>query len=60
MKSKDAMVALNLGAGLKLLRKLQVGINYQIPMGNSFKLKNLDDETIGETKTWQVSLAYIF
>ena len=60
LKSKDAMVALNLGAGLKLLRKLQVGINYQIPMGNSFKLKNLDDETIGETKTWQVSLAYIF
>lgn len=60
LKAKKTQVALNLGAGVKLLRKLQVGINYQIPMGNSFKLKNLDGKTIGETKTWQVSLAYIF
>ena len=60
LKAKKTQVALNLGAGVKLLRKLQVGINYQIPMGDSFKLKNLDDKTIGETKTWQVSLAYIF
>lgn len=54
--SKKTQVALNLGAGLKLLRKLQVGVTYQVPMGNSFDLKNVDIKN----KTWQVSLAYIF
>lgn len=54
--SKKTQVALNLGAGLKLLRKLQVGVTYQVPMGNSFDLKNVDVKN----KTWQVSLAYIF
>ena len=54
--SKKTQVALNLGAGLKLLRKLQVGVTYQVPMGNSFDLKTVDVKN----KTWQVSLAYIF
>lgn len=54
--SKKTQVALNLGVGLKLLRKLQVGVTYQVPMGNSFDLKNVDVKN----KTWQVSLAYIF
>ena len=55
-EAKKAQVALNLGAGVKLLRKLQVGVNYQIPMGNSFELGNVDIKN----KTWQVSLAYMF
>ena len=59
VEAKKTQVALNLGAGVKLLKKLQVGITYQIPMGDSFELKNLG-EGIGKTKTWQVSAAYIF
>ena len=59
LEAKKTQVALNLGAGVKLLKKLQVGINYQIPMGDSFELENLS-EGIGKTKTWQVSAAYIF
>ena len=59
LESKKTQVSLNLGAGLKLLKKLQVGVVYQIPMGDSFDLKALGQK-IGETKTWQVSLAYIF
>jgi hypothetical protein len=55
-EAKKAQVALNLGAGVKLLRKLQVGVNYQIPMGNSFELRNVDVKN----KTWQASLAYMF
>lgn len=55
-EAKKAQVALNLGAGVKLLRKLQVGLNYQIPMGNSFEIENVDIKN----KTWQVSLAYMF
>lgn len=59
IEAKKTQVALNLGAGLKLLRKLQVGITYQIPMGDSFELKNLS-QGVGKNKTWQVSAAYIF
>ena len=64
LDSKNTQVAVNLGAGLKLLRKLQVGINYQIPLGDSYYYndKVVDGLEMGgiKTKTWQVSLAYIF
>lgn len=56
---KSAQVGLNLGAGVKLVKHLQVGVNYQIPLGNSFDLKEVKDAGI-KTKTWQVSAAYIF
>lgn len=59
IESQKTQVALNLGAGLKLLKKMQIGITYQIPMGNSFEFKNLSD-SFGKNKTWQVSAAYIF
>lgn len=59
LKAKKSMVSLNLGAGVKLLKKLQAGVVYQIPLGDSFDMKYLG-ETVGKTKTWQVSLAYIF
>lgn len=64
--TKTTQVGLNLGLGVKLIRHLQVGVNYQIPMGDSFSLKNAGDmigdeiKGNGKTKTWQVSVAYIF
>ena len=64
LKTKKSQVAVNLGAGLKLLRKLQVGVNYQIPLSDSYHYSNKVVDGITEsgvkTKTWQVSLAYIF
>lgn len=61
---KKAQVALNLGLGLKLVKHLQVGVNYQIPMGDSFSLKNAVNTATNsgsaKTKTWQISAAYIF
>ena len=62
LKKKDAVdrktqVGLNLGAGVKLIQHLQIGVNYQIPLGDSFKVGN----AIGaKNKTWQVSAAYLF
>ena len=67
---EDAQVSINLGAGLKLLKKLQVGLTYQIPLNKSYDKY----EEIGimpgyeyeggdirvKNKTWQVSLANIF
>lgn len=60
--TKRTQVALNVGAGLKLIKHLQLGFTYQIPMGDSFSVGKgasaLFDS--GKTKTWQVSLAYLF
>ena len=60
VKVNKTQVAINLGAGVKLLRKLQVGLNYQIPMGDSFEWKDVSSIGTAKNKTWQVSLAYIF
>ena len=67
MKMKEAQVSINLGAGLKLLKKLQVGLTYQIPIQDSHYLTNISlapdakaSDVGAAQKTWQVSLAYIF
>ena len=64
LETKKSQVAVNLGAGLKLLRKLQVGVNYQIPLSDSYHYSNKVVDGITESgvknKTWQASLAYIF
>ena len=62
-EAKKTQVAVNLGAGVKLLKKLQIGITYQIPMGDSFEWKDVTDTALNygaKTKTWQVAAAYIF
>lgn len=61
--SKKAQVGLNLGAGVKLLRHLQAGVNYQFGLGDSFNLKNIangNNEAGAKYNTWQVSVAYMF
>lgn len=66
VKTNKTQVGLNLGVGVKLIKHLQVGVNYQIPLGDSFSLKNATDAIVdeiggnGKTKTWQISAAYIF
>ena len=63
-KEKKAQVGLNLGGGVKLMQHLQLGLNYMIPLGDSFSFKKASD-AVGEDesfkyKNWQLSLAYIF
>lgn len=60
LEKKKAQVGINVGAGLKLLRHLQVGFNYNIPFGDSFTWKNAGHAIGAKNKTWQVSAAYIF
>lgn len=65
LKEKDGVdrktqCGLNLGAGLKLLKHLQVGVNYQIPLGDSFEVADAVKAVGAKNKTWQVSAAYIF
>lgn len=51
---KSAQVGINVGAGVKLFKHLQVGANYNIPLGDS------GDYSYGAIKMWQISAAYIF
>ena len=60
VEAKKTQVALNLGAGVKLLRKLQVGINYQFPMGDNFEWKDAGKAITAKNKSLQASVAYIF
>lgn len=58
-ESKKKLVSLNVGVGVKLFSHLQIGANYNIPLGDSFKLKNVGDVD-SKYRTWQISLAYMF
>ena len=63
-ESNKSFVSVNVGAGLKLLRHLQVGVNYNI--GASKLGDMIVDTSDGRLQssirknTWQVSLAYMF
>ncbi|MDR0659024.1 MAG: porin family protein [Mediterranea sp.] len=66
---ENAEIALNLGAGVKLLKHLQVGVNYNMPFTDSTKIKEGDYTGVAwnalkgksfKTKVWQVSVAYMF
>ena len=46
LESKKAQVGINVGAGVKLVRHLQIGFNYTIPCGDSFTWKSAS-EAIG-------------
>ena len=56
--TKRTQVAINVGGGIKLLRHLQLGITYQIPLGHA--LERELEVASAKTKNWQVSLAYMF
>lgn len=55
VEKEDCQVGLNLGAGVKLLKHFQVGVNYQWGLNSTFEY-NGDYKT----NTWQVALAYFF
>lgn len=43
LEKKKAMVGINIGAGVKLIKHLQIGVNYNIPLGDSYKLKEVGE-----------------
>lgn len=56
MDKKACQLGLNLGAGLKIIKHIQVGVNYQWGLTSTYEGSNANPKT----NTWQVSLAYIF
>lgn len=59
---KNAQLGLNFGAGAKLLKHYQIGVNYNLPISKSaeFKFNDIVDKDSYKTKTWQISLGYFF
>lgn len=58
---KKAEVGFNLGGGVKLLNHLQVGVNYNMPFSDTAKFFRGEEESGSyKTKTWQISVAYMF
>lgn len=57
---RKAQVGINLGAGVKLVKHLQLGFNYNIPLSNTAKLEVGGVSESYKTKTWQISAAYVF
>jgi opacity protein-like surface antigen len=62
LKHKKAQLGINVGAGLKLLNHLQVGVNYNMPLTDTAKFTTIDGIKLDDykTKTWQLSVAYLF
>lgn len=61
LEKKKAMVGINVGAGVKLVKHLQIGVNYNIPLSDSYKWEKVGESVIGgKNKTWQISAAYLF
>lgn len=61
---KKSNFSINVGVGAKLINHLQIGINYNIPLGKTAEYDGIVN-TVGsafsaKTKTWQVSAAYLF
>lgn len=61
----NSILSLNIGGGVKLLGKLQVGYNYNISLGNTGEMKSAEDllgkvESDFKYSTHQISVAYLF
>lgn len=61
----NSVLSLNVGGGVKLLGKLQVGYNYNISLGNTGEMKSAEDllgkvESDFKYSTHQISVAYLF
>lgn len=61
INKKSSQVGVNLGAGVKLFKHLQAGFNYNIPLSKTAKFTYDEiEEASYKTKTWQISVAYLF
>lgn len=68
-KMKDSNLSLNLGAGVRLIKHLEIGFNYNIALGKTGEFEalkaagDLAGDVIkgnGKGNAWQISAAYYF
>jgi len=61
--TKDFGAGLNFGVGVELISKLQIGLNYRLPLTDdysSMKLLNTIMDIKGKTTIWSITAAYFF
>lgn len=63
-KLKDSNLSLNLGAGVRLVKHVEIGFNYNIALGKTGEFEVMDGLTNvvgnGKANAWQISAAYYF
>ena len=66
-KLKDSNLSINLGAGVRLVKHLEIGFNYNIALGKTGEMNVIDGagEALGingngKANAWQISAAYYF
>lgn len=57
---KKSTLSGNIGAGLRFINHLQVGLNYNFPISKNGEISDGIESASVKAKTWQFSLAYIF
>lgn len=58
---RDSNVTFNVGAGVKFLKHLQAGLNYNFALSKVAKYQDEDGQKYDMKKnTWQISVAYLF
>ena len=60
-KSRSFGAGINVGAGVELLKHLQVGVNYQISLTDDYKTLETSHLVLkGKTRIWSITAAYFF
>ena len=61
-ESKTFGAGLNFGTGVELLKNLQIGVNYQLDLSDSYVNFSKDDlkDLKGKTRIWSITAAYFF
>ena len=63
-KLKDSNLSLNLGAGIRIIKHVEIGFNYNIALGKTGEFEIVDGvkDVVGKGKAnaWQISAAYYF
>lgn len=63
-KLKDSNLSLNLGAGVRIIKHIEIGFNYNIALGKTGEFEIVDgvNDVVGKGKAhaWQISAAYYF
>ena len=63
-KLKDSNLSLNLGAGVRLIKHVEIGFNYNIALGKTGEFEVMGGLTNvvgnGKANAWQISAAYYF
>ena len=56
--AKTFSAGLNMGAGIELVKHLQVGVNYHLGMTDNYSIAKLGSD--GKNRGWQISAALLF